>query len=238
LKALAAYQEFTLRAGDAIGEGRRSARPSGVRPLGGADPGIAPGATAGVTALTGAYQRARTRSSHQAPRAGGGPARQSRAAPPALEGADRREDPLIFSLRPLYTRAGRVTRGCLRSASLEESPSAAEGSERTPRGRGGTRRHPGPVGSDLVDREEEGHLTLAQCVEISPSSLATRKMLWPSVISLISARCSSIPAFSLKYLYALRTRCSDIPPSSNDRTTLRPRVTERVETAHPGAPAR
>jgi hypothetical protein len=113
-KALAAYQEFTLRAGDALGEARRSGETeaeyarSVVQTL-----ALPPGAAAGVTALTRAYQRAAY--SLQSPSSAELEAalRANRALRRQLwKGADRRgKTRLIFSLRPLYTRAGRVTRG-------------------------------------------------------------------------------------------------------------------------------
>jgi hypothetical protein len=128
-KALAAYQEFTLRAGDAIGDGRRSGETeaeyarSVVQVL-----ALPAGAAAGVTALTGSYQRAAY--SLQSPSSAELEAalRANRALRRQLwKGADRRgKARLIFSLRPLYTRAGRVTRvGAYDRPRSRRAPSAA-----------------------------------------------------------------------------------------------------------------
>jgi hypothetical protein len=128
-RALAAYREFTLRAGDAIGEGRRSGETeaeyarSVVQIL-----ALPAGAAAGVTALTGAYQRAAY--SLQSPSAAELEAalRANRALRRQLwKGADRRgKTRLIFSLRPLYTRAGRVTQaGAYDRPRSRRAPSAA-----------------------------------------------------------------------------------------------------------------
>ncbi|MEA2567772.1 MAG: hypothetical protein QOD49_2949 [Actinomycetota bacterium] len=128
-KALAAYQEFTLRAGDAIGEGRHSGETeaeyarSVVQTL--ALPAVA---AAGVTALTGAYQRAAY--SLRSPTAAELEAAltANRALRRQLwKGADRRgKTRLIFSPRPLYTRSGSGTRvGAYNRPRSRRAPSAA-----------------------------------------------------------------------------------------------------------------
>jgi transglutaminase-like putative cysteine protease len=112
-KAVAAYQEFALRAGDAIGERRRSGETeaeyarSVVQAL-----SLPAGAAAEVAALTRAYQRATY--SLQAPSAAELEAAlgANRALRRQLwKGADRRgKIRLAFSPRPLATRSGGGTR--------------------------------------------------------------------------------------------------------------------------------
>jgi hypothetical protein len=128
-KALAAYQEFTLRAGDATGEGRRSGDTEAeyaravVQAL-----SLPAAAAAGVTALTRAYQRAAY--SLQAPSSAELEAALSanRALRRQLwKGADRRgKTRLAFSPRPLFTRSARATRvGAYDRPRSRRAPSAA-----------------------------------------------------------------------------------------------------------------
>lgn len=128
-KALAAYREFTLRAGDAIGEGRRSGETeaeyarSVVQTL-----ALPPVAAAGITALTRAYQRAVYSLQSSSAAELEAALRANRALRRQLwKGADRRgKTRLIFSPRPLYTRSGRGTRvGAYDRPRSRRAPSAA-----------------------------------------------------------------------------------------------------------------
>src|SRR5207244_3367993 len=128
-KAVAAYQEFALRASDAIGERRRSGETeaeyarSVVQAL-----SLPAGAAAGVAALTRAYQRAAY--SLQVPSTAELEAALSanRALRRQLwKGADRRgKIRLIFSPRALSTSSGGSTRaGAYDRPRSRRAPSAA-----------------------------------------------------------------------------------------------------------------